>query len=230
MPEPADRNAARPATAIVGAGNLGSTLARHLVRGGESVVLASKDGSRAEALAGELGPLARAASVEDAITAAGAVVFALWLDAGRELIPQYAHLLKDKVVVDPSNPVAFDEKGQVMRTLPARQSAGSVVAALLPPGAHYVKAFGSLSAQSLAEGAHREPQRAVLFYATDDDAAATTIERLIRTAGFDPLKAGGPADAGRIEGPGGDLHQFGLKGELIDLDRARAVVAAEPPG
>ncbi len=66
----------------------------------------------------------------------------------------------------------------------------------------------------------------MLFYATDDAAAATTIERLIRVAGFDPLKAGGVADAGRIEGPGGDLHQLGLKGALVDLDQARAAVAA----
>lgn len=43
----------------------------------------------------------------------------------------------------------------------------------------------------------------MLFYVTDD-AAATTIERLIRAAGFGPLKAGGVADAGRIEAPGGE--------------------------
>jgi predicted dinucleotide-binding enzyme len=55
-------------TAIIGVGNIGSPLARHLVGGGESVVLAAKDETRAEALADELGPLARAASVEDAIT------------------------------------------------------------------------------------------------------------------------------------------------------------------
>ena len=67
----------------------------------------------------------------------------------------------------------------------------------------------------------------MLFYATDDDAAATTIERLIQAAGFDPLKAGGVADAGRIEMPGGDLHQAGLNGALLDLDEARAAVAAE---
>jgi predicted dinucleotide-binding enzyme len=66
----------------------------------------------------------------------------------------------------------------------------------------------------------------VLFYATDDDTAATTIERLIRAAGFEPLKAGGVADAGRIEAPGGDLHQFGLNGGLVDLDQARAAIAA----
>jgi predicted dinucleotide-binding enzyme len=208
---------------VVGVGNIGSALARNLVRGDESVVLASKDESHAEALAGELGPLARATSVEDAVAGADAIVFALWLDTIKELIPQQARLLNDKVVVDPSNPVAFDEKGQMMRTLPERQSAGSVVAALLPAGAHYVKAFG---ADALAAGAYRQPRRAVLFSATDDDAAATTIERLIRAAGFDPLKAGGIAAAGRIEAPGGDLHQFGLNGELVDLDQARAAVAA----
>ena len=206
------------ATAIIGVGNIGATLAQHLVAGGESVVLAAKNPSRAQALADKLGPLARAASVEDAIAGADTVVFALWLDTIKELIPQQARLLHDKVVVDPSNPVAFDEKGQMMRTLPQRQSAGPVVVALLPAGAHYVKAFGTLGADALAAGAYREPRRAVLFYATDDDAAATTIERLIRSAGFDPLKAGGVAAAGRIEAPGGDLHQFGLNGELVDLD------------
>jgi hypothetical protein len=41
------------------------------------------------------------------------------------------------------------------------------------------------------------------------------------------LKAGGVADAGRIEMPGGDLHQAGLNGALLDLDQARAAVAAE---
>jgi predicted dinucleotide-binding enzyme len=35
--------------------------------------------------------------------------------------------------------------------------------------------------------------------------AAGTIERLINAAGFDPMKAGGFAQAGRIEGPGGAL-------------------------
>jgi hypothetical protein len=50
---------------IIGVGNIGSPLARHLVGGGESVVLAAKDESRAEALAHELGPLARAAWVTD---------------------------------------------------------------------------------------------------------------------------------------------------------------------
>ena len=216
------------ATAIIGTGNIGGTLARHLVRGGEPVVLAAKDEANAAALAQELGELARAASVEEAIADADAVVFAVWLDTTKQLIPQHARLLENKVVVDPSNPLGFDESGQMIRTLPEGQSAGSVVAALLPAGAHYVKAFGTLGADALASAANREPQRAVLFYATDDDTAAATIERLTRAAGFEPLKAGRLADAGRLEVPGGDLHQGGgLNGQLVDLDQARGAVAAE---
>jgi predicted dinucleotide-binding enzyme len=215
-------------TAIIGIGSIGGAVARHLVAGGESVVLAATDQSHVEALAGELGPLARAASVEDAIASGDAVVFAVWLDTMRELLPQHARLLEGKVVVDPSNPIGFDQSGQPFRTLPEGQSAGSVVTALLPAGAHYVKAFGTLGADALAAGAHREPRRAVLFYATDDDTAAATIERLIRAAGFDPLKAGGVTDAGRIEVPGGDLYQQGLNGQLADLDQARAMLGEVP--
>jgi 8-hydroxy-5-deazaflavin:NADPH oxidoreductase len=63
-------------TAIVGVGNIGSAVARHLVAGGESVVLTAKDESRPQALAEELGPLAQAASVEEAIGGADAVLFA----------------------------------------------------------------------------------------------------------------------------------------------------------
>jgi 8-hydroxy-5-deazaflavin:NADPH oxidoreductase len=214
-------------TAIIGVGNIGAAVSRHLVGGDETVVMAAKDASHAEALAEQLGPRARATSVEDAITAADAVVFALWLDDIKDVISEHTSLLDGKVVVDPSNPLGFDEKGQMMRTLPDEQSAGSIVASLLPAGAHYVKAFGTLSAEGLARNANREPRRAVLFYATDDDQAATTVERLIQAAGFDPLKAGGVAAAVRIEMPGGDLHQFGLNGELIDLDQAQAAINAK---
>ena len=214
-------------TAIIGVGNIGRPLAQHLVAGDEPVVLAAKDESRAETLAKELGPLARAASVEDAIADTDTVVFAVWLDTIKELIAKDARLLDNKVVIDPSNPLGFDETGQMIRTLPEGQSSGSVVAALLPAGAHYVKAFGTLGANALASGANREPRRVVLFYATDDDAATMTIDRLIRAAGFEPLKVGGLAVAGRLEAPGGDLHQGGgLSGRLVDLDEARAAVAA----
>ena len=50
-------------------------------------------------------------------------------------------------------------------------------------------------------------------------------QRLIRASGFDPVKVGGIEAAGRIESPGGDLHQQGgLHGRLLNIDEARAAV------
>jgi len=208
-------------TAIIGVGNLGGTVARHLVAGGEPVVLAAADEGHAEKLADELGPNATAASVEDAIAGADVVVLATWLDQTREFLPAEASLLENKIVVDPSNPIGF-ENGQMIRTLPEGQSSGSVVAAMLPASAHYVKAFGSLGAvEQLATSANRNP-RVVLFYATDDDAAEAAAQRLIRAAGFEPLKVGGLADAGRMEGPDGELQ-----GRIFDLDGALATIGTE---
>jgi 8-hydroxy-5-deazaflavin:NADPH oxidoreductase len=215
------RKGVRLTTAIIGVGNLGSTVARRLAAGDESVVLAAADETHARVLADELGPSAGFASVEDAIAGADVVVLAIWLDQSRELLPSQASLLENKVVVDPSNPIGFDDNGQMIRTLPEGQSSGSVVARLLPASAHYVKAFGSLGATQLATEANHEP-RVVLFYATDDDAAEATAQRLISAAGFEPLKVGGVSDAGRIEGPDGDLQ-----GRILDLDQALANVATQ---
>jgi 8-hydroxy-5-deazaflavin:NADPH oxidoreductase len=207
-------------TAIIGVGNLGGTVARHLVASDELVVLAAADEAHAKALADELGPNASAASVEDAIASADVVVLATWLDQTKELVPARTRLLENKVVVDPSNPIGF-ENGQMIRTLPEGQSSGSVIAGLLPASAHYVKAFGTLGADQLATSANHEP-RVVLFYATDDEAAEATAQRLIRAAGFEPLKVGGVSNAGRIEGPDGELQ-----GRVLDLDEARATIATE---
>ncbi len=214
-------------TAIIGVGNIGGALARHLARGGEPVVLAAREEPDAAALAAELGPPASAATVRAAVEAADVVVFAVWFDALRQLLTEYAGLLGGKVVADPSNPMGFTADGTPFRTLPEGQSQGALVAAMLPAGARYVKAFGTLGAGSLASSANRAPRRAVLFYATDDDRAAAAIERLITACGFDPVRAGGVRDAGRLEVPGGDLHQGGgLGGKLLDADQARAAVAA----
>jgi predicted dinucleotide-binding enzyme len=91
-----------------------------------------------------------------------------------------------------------------------------------------VKAFGSLGAQSLAASGNLSPRRAVLFHATDDAQAATSVQRLISAAGFDAVRAGGLKDVGRMEGPDGDLSQGGLNGALLDVDEARAAVAGTP--
>jgi 8-hydroxy-5-deazaflavin:NADPH oxidoreductase len=175
-------------------------------------------------LAKQLGDLASAATVSEAIEAVDVVIFAVWFDVLKNLITHNLPKLDGKVVVDASNPVAADDKGEFHRTLPDGVSSGSVIAGLLPTGAHFVKAFGTLSAESLKEGANRTPRRAVLFYATDDDRAQTVVERLISAGGFDPVKAGGVDAAIRIE-MYGDLHQYGgLNGKLVDQAEARAAL------
>jgi predicted dinucleotide-binding enzyme len=211
-------------TAVIGAGNIGKTVAGLLSNAGEPVVIAA---SRVPTdIADELGGSVTAATVADAIDESDAVVFAVWLDVMQQLITTHSARLQGKLVVDPSNPVAFDAAGNVSRTLPAGVSSGSVVADMLPPSAHYVKAFGTLTAASLASAAGRTPKRAVLFYATDDDIAQAAVERLISAAGFDPVRAGGVDVALRIEMLG-DLHQYGgLNGQLLDVEQARSAVAS----
>ena len=68
-------------------------------------------------------------------------------------------------------------------------------------------AFGTLSADLLESASNRSRESAVLFYVTDDDRAGEEVERLIRTAGFEPVKVGGIEQSGRLE-VGGDLHDL----------------------
>jgi 8-hydroxy-5-deazaflavin:NADPH oxidoreductase len=216
-------------TAIIGTGNIGKAVARHLVNGGERVAIASRDKSHADALALELGNLASSVSVREAVAGSEAVVLALWLDPMKDLINEYRDLLDGKIVVDPSNPITFDKKGQVSRTLPDGTSSGMVISSLLPPGAHYVKALGTLRADSLASSSNKKPEKVVLFYATDDDKAAKATARLITTAGFEPVKIGGVKDTLRIEAFG-DLHQLGgLNGKVLNRSEAEAAVMKEAP-
>ena len=213
-------------TAIIGVGNIGKAVAQDLVNGGEEVVLASRKEADAAAVADGLGSRATAASTGKAIDAADVVVLAVWLDAMKEVIADHGAAFAGKVVIDPSNPVAFNDKGEVSRTLPDGVSAASVIAGLLPSDAHYVKAFGTIAAASLASEPNRSPRKVTLFYATDDEQAARAAERLISAAGFEPVKAGGMESALRIE-MGGDLHQYGgLDGKLLDTDEAKAAVTA----
>jgi predicted dinucleotide-binding enzyme len=224
-------------TAVIGIGALGGTVARHLVDGGESVAVAARDPDKAAQFARELGGLSRAASVSEAIVDADAVLLAVMWQTATNLIPKYAQLLDGKVVIDPSNPIALDESGTPiqrdggpLRNLPEWTSSGAVIAGLLPAGARYVKAFGTLAARDLASGAHRAPERVALLYATDDDRAGSVVERLISVAGFDPVKAGGVGDVGRIEMPGGDLHEYGRAFQGQPPTAAQAKAAAVPVG
>ncbi|MGH3504831.1 MAG: NADPH-dependent F420 reductase [Nocardioidaceae bacterium] len=192
--------------AIIGVGSIGSVLAGHLVRGGEDVVLASADFEHAQAVATEVG--ARATLIDDAIDSADIVVFAVWFAVLKQLLTLHSGALRGKVIVDPSNPVAFDDDGRFKKIIPADESAGEILAALMPPDARLVKAFGTQSAATLAGSSDQQPP-IVQFYATDDEGAGATVAGLIRTAGFTPMSLGGINQSARIE-IFGDLHEVTL--------------------
>jgi hypothetical protein len=135
----------------------------------------------------------------------------------KELIGTYGSHLAGKVVIDPSNPIGPDGNGGFTRTLPDGVSAGF--------GDRRAPAARGALRQGVRNGGRREarrrgnrsPDRAVLFYATDDATAASTAERLISAAGSDPLPVGGLDQAIRIEAFG-DLHDMdGLNGRLLSL-------------
>ena len=210
-------------TAIIGTGGLGSQVARNLVAGGETIIIGARHLDAATSFAASLGTLASATTVENAIASCDAVIPALWFDVLKELIQQNSAALAGKTVVDPSNPIRPDGKGGFVRSLPDGQSGGAIVASLLPPGAHFVKAFCNVAAEVLEQASRRDP-RTVLFYATDDAVASRVAERLISAAGFDPLKVGGVAASIRIEAFG-DLNQFGgLDVESLTSSKAEALV------
>ena len=195
-------------TAIIGTGGIGSVIARHLASGGETLRLSSADPASARALAAQIGPAAVvAAGNRDALKGAGAVILALRFTVLKGVIDEIADSLAGRLVVVPSNPLTVDAHGNLKRVLPEGQSSGKAVAGWLPPGARLAMAFGTMSADIFASASNRSPQPAVLFYAADDDRAGRQVERLIRTAGFEPAKAGGLEQSSRLE-VGGDLHDL----------------------
>ena len=170
-------------------------------------------------MAAELGGTAVAAADNgEALRGADAVILALRFTVLESVTREIADALTDKLVVVPSNPVGLDAQGNVQRLLPKEQSSGEVVAAWLPAGARLAMAFGTMSADLLEPAANRSPEPAVLFYATDDDRAGEEVGRLIRTAGFAPVRIGGVEQSDRLE-VGGDLHD-----RVVGLAEAQKLV------
>jgi predicted dinucleotide-binding enzyme len=195
-------------TAIIGTGGIGSAIARELASGGETLRLSSADNKSAQRLAVQMGQAAVVAvDNHDALRGADAVVLALRFTVLKGVIDEIADSLTDMLVVVPSNPITADAQDNLTRLLPKGQSSGEVVAGWLPAGARLAMAFGSMRAELLESSSNRSPEPAVLFYATDDARAGEEVERLIRTAGFEPVKVGGLDQSSRLE-VGGDLHDL----------------------
>ena len=209
--------------AIIGTGTIGSTIAANFAAGGQDFLLANRDQDKARKIAADLGGHAEAVSIDEAIERADVLVIALWMDAFEQLIAQYGERLADKVIVDPSNPVGPDSDGNYRKVIGERESSGQILAGLLPPGARLVKAFGTLSAPTLAAAARREPERAVLFYAADDAASGDLVAELIRIGGYEPVRVGGLDQSIRIE-MFGDLHEYGALGRVVTKSEALAAI------
>jgi 8-hydroxy-5-deazaflavin:NADPH oxidoreductase len=205
--------------AIIGTGNIGGTLAAEFAAGGQDFLLASRDADAARKIAAGLDGHAEAVSVDEAVQRADVLVIAVWLDDFEQFIAQYGGRLAGKVIVDPTNPVGPDGAGGYRKVIDEQESSGQILAGMLPAGARLVKAFGTLSALTLAAATRQEPDRAVLFYAADDDAAGDLVADLIRAAGFDPVRVGGLDQSIRIEMLG-DLHEYGALGRVVTRTEA----------
>jgi len=209
--------------AIIGAGNVGGRLAKNFATGGQDFLLAGSDLEAARKLAADLDGHAEVVTVDEAVARADVLVIAVWLDSFKQLIAQYGEQLAGKVIVDPSNPVGPDSDGNYRKVIGEQESSGQILAGLLPSGARLVKAFGTLSAPTLSAAAWREPERAVQFYAADDDAAGDLVADLIRADGFEPVRVGGVDQSIRIE-MFGDLHEYGALGRVVTKSEALAAI------
>ncbi len=209
--------------AIIGTGTIAGELAANFAVGGQDFLLAGRHQEAARKVASGLGGHAEAVSIDEAVERADVLAVALWLDAFREFIAQYGDRLAGKVIVDPSNPVGPDGAGGYRKVIGEQESSGQILAGLLPAGARLVKAFGTLSAPTLAAAAWREPERAVQFYAADDEAAGDLVAELIRADGYEPVRVGGLDQSIRIE-MFGDLHEYGALGRVVTKSEALAAI------
>ncbi len=209
--------------AVVGLGNIGSAVATNLVKGNRPVIIADRTLAKAEAVAQKLGNLAQPLEILKAIKEADIIVMAIYFDSIKEFLKQHASALEGKIIIDPSNPIAPAENGGFKKIIDENESSGQILSTQLPKGARLAKALGTLGASSLAGAAFQAPEKAVLFYATDDTSINSDIEKLILDSGFEPLRIGGLDQSIRIE-VFGDLHEFGTLGKTVTAIDAKEKV------
>lgn len=205
--------------AVIGLGNIGKIVVKNLVNGNQPVIIASRNLEDANALAQELGSLVTPAETVEAIKQADVVILSVWFNTIQEFFKTYAKELQGKIIIDPSNPIAPDENGGFKKTIGENESAGQLNAAILPQNAILVKAFGTLGAASLENASAQTPEKAVLFYAADNNSVDNTVEQLIAESGFAAVKIGGLDQSIRIE-VFGDLHEFGAIGKPVTVQEA----------
>lgn len=179
---------------VIGAGNMGSGFVKQLSAAGHTVSVTARDASKAAATASQHAnakavPAAGAAEGQDVVilaTGYGDAVSAL----------QSVGNLQGKVVVDITNPLTADYMGL---TLGYSTSASEEIAKAVP-GAQVVKAFNTVLAQVLAQGAVlADGSKVTVFVAGDNEAAKATVKALAESLGFATADAGGLKNARYLE-------------------------------
>ncbi|HEX5619355.1 MAG TPA: NAD(P)-binding domain-containing protein [Solirubrobacteraceae bacterium] len=207
------------AVGVIGAGRIGSMVARHLTHAGHDVVISfSRDQDRLTATAVEIG--ARAGTPQDAAGADVVILSVPWT-AIDDVVAQVD--LDDKIVVDTTNQFGANGWEEIPGGLTAAQLNQRRM-----PGARYVKSFNTLTAAFQASEAGRPAEsRVVQWICGDDEDAKATVAQLIRDAGFEPVDVGGVADAAVMEAPRREGSVYGEEYRPAD---ARAVVEAVRAG
>ncbi len=179
---------------VIGAGNMGSAFVKQLTRAGHKVSVTSRDRAKAAQVAAAH-PGAVAVPAAGAAAGADAIVLATgYADAVAAL--KALGDLKGKVVIDITNPLTADYMGL---TLGHSTSAAEEIAKAVPE-AEVVKAFNTLFAQVLADGADfGAGQKATVFYASDSVRAKQTASAVAETLGFKTVDAGGLKNARYLE-------------------------------
>ena len=171
---------------IIGAGNIGATLAKLFVKVGHDIAISNSRGPETLTnLVGDLGPNVQAMTVEDAASFGDLVVEAI--PFGRyKILP--VEQLSGKVLISasnyyPSRDGEIEFKGRAQSELVAGHL----------PNTKVVKAFNTIWSQHLGnQGNTCKPvaERRVIFLAGDDGEAKEIVSRLIEEIGFGPLDTG----------------------------------------
>ena len=170
--------------AVLGAGRVGTALARGWTRAGRTVALGSRDPAAAQAKLDAMGVELPTLTYADAASAAETVVLALPYPACIDVAENLGELT-GKVVIDCCNPLNEQFTGLA---LGYDDSAAERIARRLPR-AFVVKAFNTVSVATM-ENSHFPEGKASVFYCGDDAGAKGRVDRLAVDLGFEAHDAG----------------------------------------
>jgi 8-hydroxy-5-deazaflavin:NADPH oxidoreductase len=182
---------------LIGAGHIGSQIARLAVGHGYGVVISNSRGPETlEALVAELGPSARAATVDEAAKAGDIVVVTIPLKNYRS-VP--VDPLAGKIVIDTNNYYP-QRDGQIPELDNESTTTSELLQAHLPTS-KVVKAFNHIYAAQLTTDGQPPgaKNRRALVIAGDDVGAKTTVTHLLDEFGFDTVDAGPLKEGWRIQ-------------------------------